>query len=415
MNNEVRDMIGKVLRDEPPVGVSFDAVLAAGRRRRARRQVGIVGGAVLGVAAVVSSGVLIGHLSASPALIPAGPTTSAPRPAPGCTIPAYTGGFSDAPAGTASAEELAESARLTEAFGRFAFPLPPGVTMDPAKPPLCVIKGSWGAQFTLHSPAGDRAIFLEVRPRAAQPPGDCAVLRGNVRCGGTTLPDGTSVLITEQALGSANPVIVNATAWRSDDTLVRVMETGSEAPKPVPRLLDDDSLIKIASAPQLKVAWSGPARPPEASEQRAAELTNYLAKIRVLPDGMVAPGLTFRVSQGGYKLNTDLGDAAGIGNLFINLNAPEPDATVDCRGQAGCEPITLPDGRKATVTRSSDGPIQRIMLNTMATDGTQVFVMTSNQSERMAASQGTPQITRPTPSLSVEDLIRVASAPWLRW
>lgn len=413
MNDEVKDMLSKALRDEPPVGVDYDAVRAAGRRRRARRQAGIVGGAALGVAAVVSAAMLVRQPPPpSPATGPASPTTGVPAPAPaGCAMPAYTGGFTDSPDGVASAEELAESARLTEAVGRFALPLPAGVTMEPAKPQLCAIKDSWGTQFTLRSPAGDRTVFLEVKPGARA--GSCPVPDKQTACSVDKLRDGGTVRLTQTPAGPAG-VLSAIDAWRVDNTHVRVLETGSAAPQPIPRILDNEALITIASAPQLKLAWSGPPRSPEASDQRAAELAASISEDLVLPKGMVAPGLTFRVSQGGYKLSSDVADGAGIGDLFINLNAPDRSATVDCRDQAGCELITMADGRKATVTRSADGPIQRIMLNTLAADGTQVFVMSTNQSVK-AQSDGRTARTRPTPPLSAEDLIRVAALPTLRW
>src|SRR5690349_14440114 len=187
MTDEVREMISRALRDEPPVGVSYDTVLAAGRKRRARRQAGILAGAVLGVAAVAGSAVLVGNLNGGSAISPAGPTpattsTTAPPPAAeGCVLPARTGGFTDVPDGIASAEERAESARLTEAFGRFPFPTRDDVSLDPA-PRFCVIKDSWGMRITLHSAAGDRAVFLEVKPGIRSQAGICPLPDKRAKC-----------------------------------------------------------------------------------------------------------------------------------------------------------------------------------------------------------------------------------------
>jgi len=417
--NEVRDMIGKALRDEPPVRVDYDTVLAAGRRRRARRQFGIVGAAALGVAAVVSVAVLVGQRAPSPAITPATsaapPTTGTgiaqPSPDGGCSVPRYTGGFTDPPTGASSTEELAESARLTAALGRFDFPLPAGVTMDPAKPKLCAIKNSWGVDAMLRAPGSERTVILEIKPRRGAPALPCRE-RESTKCDVRTLADGTNLQIILQG---TQPTIVTVIAWRPDDTIVRVMETGSGTPSSAKRILDTDALIKIASAPQLKTEWHGPASPPEASGARAATLTESALKSDPVRGNRVPiPGSAFRVSQGGYKFSLDLSDSAGVGNLFINLNAPAGDKPVSCENQAGCETITLPDKRNATVTRQADGGIQRLMLNTLAADGTQVFIMTTNQSDK-SASQGKSAPTRPTPPLSVDDLIKIAGESWLHW
>jgi hypothetical protein len=413
-------MISKALRDEPPVGVSYDAVLAAGRRRRARRQLGIVGGAVLGVAAVAGSAVLVGNLNGGSAISPAGPTsattsTTAPQPAgTGCVVPARTGGFTEVPDGNASAEELAESARLTEAFGRFPFPTSDDVSMDPA-PRFCVIKDSWGMRITLHSAAGDRAVFLEVKPGIRGQAGLCPLPDRQAKCALRKVGEDMVRLTETPAAGPKQPVLSGIDAWRADGTIVRVLETGAEAPKPTPRILDDDALIKIATAPQLKVNWpTPPVLPAEPSAQRAAELTTSLTQSGRLGQGVLVPPGGFRVSQGGYKLNLDLTDGAGVGNLFINLNPPAANTSVSCQNQAGCEVVQLADGRQATLTRQSTGGIQRIMINIVASDGTQIYVMTTNQSDK-AASQGKTAPTRPTPPLSADDLFRIGGQSWLHW
>jgi hypothetical protein len=417
MNDEVREMIGKALGGEPPIGIDYDSVRAAGRRRLVRRHVGIVGGAALAVVAVAGTAVAVGQLAAGPAHQPAGPPpTSVARPAPGdgCVVPAMQGGFTARPDGVASEAELVESARLTEAFGRFTMPLPPDVSMEPAQPRLCAIEESWGTHLTLRSPAGDRGLFLEVSPRAGQSPGECRLADGEP-CAVKTLPDGTTLMISEAPpVGARWPALVTAIAWRPDGTVVRILETGSEAPNPTPRILTDEALAVIASAPELKVDWTGTpkAPPPEPSDRRAAELTGVLTKAMVLPAGVSArvDGMAFYVSQGGYKLSADLVDGAGVGHLFINLNPPSRHApSLRCTGPEPCEQVELADGRQATIHRQSAAGITTLVLITAAADGTQVMIMASNQAE------GNTRATRPEPPLGRDDLIRIASLAELRW
>jgi hypothetical protein len=436
--DEVRAMIGTALDDEPPVGIGYDSVHAAGRRRLARRHAGFLGGAVLGVVAVATAAVTVGQLVAGPSNAPGGgppaTSTSATAPAPaGCTVPAMTGGFSSAPDGSASPAELAESGRLTQAFARFALPLPAGVTAEPAEVKLCAIKESWGAELTLRSPGGDRAIFIEVRPRAGQAPGECATFGGRVTCTPRTLQDGTAIRLSETpSVDPTQPTIIQVEAWRPDDTVVRVMETGSEGTPAGLRILDDDALIAIATAPELKVNWA-PApstQPAEPSDRRAGELSDVLAKANVLPSGMHAQAvdghvaaMSFFVSQGGYKLSADLADRQGVGHLFINLSPPvdggpqEPD----CRGETTCGPIVLPDGRKATLTHRPNadiGGVTMLILNSVGADGSQLTIMSSNVSEASTGkTKNSPSAgpTRPEPSLGANDLARIAALPGLRW
>jgi hypothetical protein len=130
--------------------------------------------------------------------------------------------------------------------------------------------------------------------------------------------------------------------------------------------------------------------------------------------GSNVAAMAFFVSQGGYKLNTDLIDKLGTGNLFINLSMPDPGASIGCHGEPGCQQVTLSDGRPATVSQQNEGPVQRILLSTLAADHTQVTIMMSNLSEK-SQNQGKSAPTRSAPPLSADDLIRIASQPWLRW
>jgi hypothetical protein len=403
MTDEVKEMLSKALRDEPPVRVTYDSVLAAGKRRRTRRQLAITGGAALSVAAVVSAAMLVAQWPETTTLTPAGPTSAVPEPAAGCAFPLRTAGFSDLPDGNASAEELAESARLTEAFAGFAVPLPAGVTMDPAKPRFCVIKESWGTQVVLHSAAGDRALFIEVKPANVLAAGLCPAPDRVAVCSIRKLADGGTARIT-QTVGQVPNLPVLVDVWRSDGT-VRIMETGTETPKPAPRILDDDALIKIASAGALTV--SGPMRKllPEVARQRAAALTDELIKSGVLgPRVLVTSG--FQASEGGgYKLSIDVSDSAGVGNLVINLTVPDSAASVDCHNEPGCSVQMLPDKRKAAITRYADKTSMRLSLSTIAADGTQVSITTTNH--------GSYGPTRPTPPLTDDDLIRIAGQAWL--
>jgi hypothetical protein len=425
MNDEVREMIARALDGEPPIGIDYESVRAAGRRRLTRRHLGVAAGAALGVVLVASTAVTVSHLAAAPP--PAGQTGSPPAttvstsaPAePGCVMPKMTGGFSDPPSGTASPEALAEAARLNEAFGRMTLPLPAGVTMDPAKPKLCAITNSWGATFTLRSPAGERLVLLEVKPRFGQQPNSCGPADPHVRCATHPIPGGVG-LITEDKPATTSPSLVYATAWRADDTIVTVGETGGEGAHPTPRILSDDAMIAIATAPELKVTWSGPARPAAPTNQHAAELTAAFAKEYQLPQGFRArkipsarvDALSFFVSQGGYKLNADLVDAKGEGNLFIDLWAPVTVFPSNCPAPLVCEQISLPDGRKAMFSTQTDHGVTTLSLTTATADGSGVAIMSRNQSARAAASSSP---TRATPPLGRDDLITIASLAGLRW
>jgi hypothetical protein len=426
-DDEVRTMIGTALENEPPIGIDYGTVRAAGRRRVVRRNTGIAGAAALAVAGVAGLAVTVGQLSVGLGQEPAAGPISAPTsteasrlmPAEGCVVPAMSGGFGDIPDGQASDEELAESARLTEAFGRFAFPpLPPGVTMDPDKPRLCAIQESWGTNFTLRTPDGEREVLLEVKPRAGQAPGECRTLDGSVRCAITRAPDGSQVRISDTPPPErTQPRLVDVTAWRPDGTIVRILETGSEDPTPAPRVLDDHALIAIATAPELRVDWETPAPPvpAEPSDRRAAELTDRVIRllrwpggilITRLPDARVEP-LTFYVSQGGYKLEAAVEHATGTGHLFVNLNPPVPGAPpVSCADQPNCEPIELPDGRQAVTARQTENGVTTWTVNAVATDGTQIHVALTNR----------PKATgQPDPPVVLDFLIMLAGHPELRW
>jgi hypothetical protein len=425
-HNEVQDMIRKALDGEPPVTIEYGRVRKAGRRRLLRRHLGIAGGAVLGVVAVAVVATTIGQLGGGKAdsgvATPATTSTAAPGPAgTGCVMPRGQGGYSDPPSGTASPEELAESARLNEAIRRAGIPLPPGVTMTPAQPTFCVIHDSWGASVTLHGPAGDRTLFIEVRPRAGQEPGECTTFGGQVMCEPKTLADGTRVLIRLTPAQPGFPAMNAADVWRSDGTVVRINETGIN--DKTGRALGDDAMVKLVMAPALKVQFAKqlPPAPAEASDRRAGELTTAAALQNLLPQGMhakkgphaTAPPLAFYVSQGGYKLDADLVDAQGTGNLFINLNPPAPDVTpMSCQAGMECEKVTLPDGRTATLTtqRPAKGLVM-LDLNTVAADGTQVYVHTVNQS---GGSQSDAP-SRPNPPLDKDKLIEIAMLPALHW
>jgi hypothetical protein len=427
VNDEVQNMIRKALDGEPPVAIEYGRVRAAGRRRLLRRNLGIAGGAVLGVVAVAVAATTIGQLGGnadSGVATPATSSTAVTGPAAnGCVMPRGQGGYSDPPSGTATPEELAESARLNEAIRQSGIPLPAGVTMTPAQPTLCVIHNSWGASVRLHGPAGDRMLFIEVRPRAGQPPGECTSFGGQVMCAPTTLADGTRVLIRLTPAHPGDPAMNAADAWRSDGTVVRVNETGVN--DKTGRALGDDAMIKLVTAPVFKVEFAKqlPTAPAEASDRKAGELTAATAAElqKLLPQGMHAKKvphaqtdpLAFYVSQGGYKLNADLVDGQGTGNLFINLNAPAPDQPpMSCQAGQDCQLITLSDGRTATLTtqRPSKGVIM-LDLNTVAADGTSVYLHTVNQSAETQSSAA----SRPNPPLDKDKLIEIALLPALRW
>jgi hypothetical protein len=403
VSDEVRDMIGSALVDEPALGLEFDQVVADGRKRRTRQRVGALTAAAVGIVTVVAAATTLSGLPNRTPAQPAGPESTAAAPAnPGCVLPARSGGYPDPPRGTASPAELRESGRLTEAFRQIALPLPAGVEASPLA--LCVIRDSWGGSFTL---TGDQTVFVYVRSRGGQPPGECVNHQGT-ECSVRALPDGSTALVT-----STDATLVDLDVWRVDGTYVRVAENSGDGSKN--RVLSDDALLAIATAPQLKVELSGPPVPAAPSDRRAAELDTVIAT--ALPAGMSAEptpgsdrGWRFRVSQGGYKAYANLTDTKGTGWALVYLGSPA-DGAVTCGNQPGCEPIDLAGGRKGTLTttRMPEG-VTVVALDAKAADGTSITIHTSN-----AAGTGTGTRTRPTPSLTEADLVRIAELPGLHW
>lgn len=405
MSNEVRDMIGSALADEPELGLEYDQVVADGRRRRTRRRVGTLTATAAGIVTVVAATTaLSGLLDRTPAP-PAGSESTTPAPAnPGCVLPTPAGSYPDLPRGTASPAELTESGRLTEAFRKIALPLPPGVEASPVE--LCVIRDSWGGTFTL---TGDRTVVVYLRSRGDQPPGEC-VAHPDTECSIRTLPDGSTAQVTVTSLAATS---ADVDVWRVDGTYVRVTETGGKGSKN--RVLGDDALIAIATAPQLKVDLSGPTVPSVPSDRRAAELDTVIAP--ALPAGMTvkpAPGSDrgwrFQVSQGGYKISTTLADTQGKGRVLVYLEPPA-DGAVTCGGRPDCEPVDLAGGRKGTLTTTRlPNDVTLLALNARAADGTSITIRTTND-----AGAGASTRTRPTPPLSEVDLVRIAELPGLHW
>ncbi|MFD0207323.1 MULTISPECIES: hypothetical protein [Saccharothrix] len=413
MSDEVREMIRSALADEPASGLEFERVVQDGRKRRARR-LGVLTTAAVGVVAVAAVAVS-GTFAPSPgppaAVLSTSPTsvTSSVAPAPGCTAPAMVGGYPEQPRGSATPEELAESARLTEAFAGFALPLPAGVEATPLR--LCVIDASWGGDFRL---TGDRSVIVYTRPLGGQPPGECLRFIPESQCSIKALPDGSTARITvEQGAGAT---LAFADVWRTDGTYVRVMETGGTGSRN--RVLDDDRLVAIATAPQLKVQWVGRQVPADPSARRAAELDQVLAS--ALPPGLTVERalpsdeavLRFRIRQGGYRAAANLADAQGRGLTVVTVDVPR-DGEPTCRDRLTCRLVELAGGRKASVetTTKEDGVITS-RLYRRAADGSWLTVETSNVADIGPAGN---RPTRPTPPLSEADLIRIAELPGLHW
>ncbi|WP_328457752.1 hypothetical protein [Amycolatopsis sp. NBC_00438] len=404
MSDEVRDMIRSALADEPALGLEFDQVVADGRRRRTRQRVGALTVTAAGIVTVVAAAATLSGLPDRTPAQPAGPASTAAPANPGCVLPASADSYPDQPRGTASPAELSESGRLTEAFRQLALPLPAGVEASPRQ--LCVIRDSWGGSFTL---TGDRTVSVYLRSRGDRPPGGC-VTHQDTECSIRALPDGSTARVTVTSPAATQ---VDVDVWRVDGTYVRVLEIGGHGSKK--RVLGDDALITIATAPQLKVDLSGPAVPSAPSDRRAAELDAVIAT--ALPAGMTtkpAPGADrgwrFQVSQGGYKISTTLVDAQGKGRALVYLEPPAEGA-VTCGDQPGCEPIDLDGGRKATLTTTrSPGGVTVLALGAKAADGTSITIRTSDD-----AGTGADTRTRPTPPLSKTDLVRIAELPGLHW
>ncbi|WP_157621189.1 hypothetical protein [Saccharothrix sp. NRRL B-16348] len=411
MSDEVRDMIRSALADEPALGLEFEQVVEDGRKRRARRRLGALTAAAVGVVAVVAVAVsgTFAPTSAPPAgMLSTSPTTvtSSVAATPGCVTESMTGGFPDLPRGTATPAELAESGRLTEAFRQFPLPLPAGVEATPLR--LCAIDGSWGGDFRL---TGDRSVFVYVRPLGGQPPAGCVLYTPETRCSAKVLPDGSTARVTVEP--GAEATLVSADVWRADGTYVRVTETGGRGS--VTRVLDDDQLTAIAAAPQLKVQVAGGPVPPAPSDQRAAQLGSVLAA--VIPPGLKVErtpadeALMFRVRQGGYRALANLTDSAGTGWVMVNLEKPGA-GEVDCGGRATCRLVDLSGGRKAALDTVVEGGVTRLSLNAKAADGTWISVQTSNVADTGGASDAP---TRPNPPLAEADLVRIAELPHLHW
>jgi hypothetical protein len=407
VSDEVRDMIRSALADEPGLGLEFERVVADGRRRRARRRFGALTPVAVGVIAVVGVSTMLTGTPSQPAgLASTVPTTTPPPVNPGCVVPKMTGGFPDQPRGTANPDELAESGRLTEAFKQFT--LPADVQASPLE--LCVVRGSWGGTFTI---AGDRSVTVYVRQVGGQAPGECVHYNPTTQCSTRTLPDGSTARVIVEPMPDAT--LVTADVWRTDGTYVHVVETGSQGL--TTRVLNDDQLIALATAPQLRVQWTGRSEPAAPSDRRAAELDPVLAG--ALPPGLRAepiPGvsaqpLKFRISQGGYRAMANLSDAAGSGWLLVNLEKPG-DGEVTCGNRATCDIVELSDGRKAAVESNTEGGVSRLFLNTKATDGTGISIHSTNAANT-GPGRATP--TRPSPPLTVADMIRIAELPGLHW
>jgi hypothetical protein len=267
-----------------------------------------------------------------------------------------------------------------------------------------------------------------VQPRQGQPAGECGVPDLAAECGVNTIKDSAILRTTvTPAQRPSDPVLVNLVAWREDGTIVRLLETGAEvaAGTATPRIMSDEDLTKIAVAPELKVDWTGSDEPlvAEPSDRRAVELTRALQKAFVLPQGMSAvpmpesktQAMAFYPSPGAYKLNADLIDRLGKGNLFIVLSPPPPAGqavTSTCERGSGCEVVDLTDMREGKLRRSSNGSITRLQLDTTTSDGGQLLIMVSNQSAAAGRTSGT---SRPEPPLNRDDLIRIANADGLGW
>ncbi|QQQ78314.1 hypothetical protein IOD16_07535 [Saccharothrix sp. 6-C] len=411
MSDEVRDMIRSALADEPALGLAFEQVVEDGRKRRARRRLGVLTVAAVGVvavAAVAVSGTFAQTSAPAAGVLSTSPTsaTSSVAAALGCVVEAMTGGFPDRPRGTATPAELAESGRLTEAFRQFALPLPAGVEATPLR--LCAIDGSWGGDFRI---TGDRSVFVYVRPLGGQPPGECVLFTPETQCSVKVLPDGSTARVTVEP--GAEATLVSADVWRTDGTYVHVMETGGRGS--VSRVLDDDQLTAIAVAPQLEVRSTGRAVPAAPSDRRAAELGAVL--VGAMPPGLEVErtpadeALVFRVRQGGYRAIANLTDPAGRGWVMVDLEKPG-DGEVTCGGRATCRLVDLSDGRKAALETAVDGGVTRLSLNARAADGTWVSVQTSNAAD---TGGGSAAPSRPTPPLAETDLVRIAELPDLHW
>jgi hypothetical protein len=423
MNQDVRDLIGKALQDEPAIRIDKRSVMASSRRRQRRRPAVVAGASMVSVAAILSAVMIVNdRLTTDPVI---SPTLEGPPPGIACEKVPTPGllwadhAVPDSKAPTTEAA-IAQAGRLTAAFKDFTFPAPAGFQVPPIT--FCAYGASWYAEVLLTSADRDVALFVTVEPGGVKRAEGCD---SNSSCRTESTPDGAMLrFLSYQQPSPVVPLLTSVAAWRPDGTTVYVTEQG---PEPGPRLLDDAALVAIATAPQLGLAgdWSVLPKP---SDSRARELSQLIAAANVLPPGMQAvkapdarvEALEFDFGDDRYTLDADLVDSAGEGNLRIELILPPPGASsVDslyCGTVEGCQYITLPNGRRAMTERYSEEQAQdkNLTLNAFTAEGVLLQITSRNVSNR-ARNYGNGEPSRPDLPLELDNLVRIATLPGLHW
>jgi len=424
VNQDVRNLLAGALHDEPALGIDRDRTLAAGRRRVHLHRAAVMAGIMTTVAALAIGSLAVGTtLSRGPSgEPPGGPTSSSSMVTsqlPGCPEV-----MRDEPR---TERSVAEGRRLTEAVRQLQIQLPAGVSMEPFAEFCAEEEDQWTTSAIVHGPNGDRTVQIKLRPLTVQPSDYCPE---GMSCRTFPVDDGSTIRVVENGPGDPDPSFA-ITAWRHDGThvMLRDLPWGGQigpAPRNTARILDDDALIALAMAPQLRVEVTA-AQPPPANERRAAELHDVVAGDGVLPPG-VSPvrngaypvGLLefYADTDGiGYTLYVDLVDAAGEGDLFIAIDSParSDGETLTCVGRPLCEQVTLPDGRPGVFIHDDPygQPATTFMLMTKAPDGALIRVESRNLSAS-AERRGEPT-SRSEPTLGLDELAHIATLPGLQW
>ncbi|SDC89303.1 hypothetical protein [Actinokineospora iranica] len=271
MTDDVRDLLALAVRDEPPLALDRDVVIADGRRALRRRRTVAVGGvaAVVAVAVIGTTALTGGAYNRSDTIQPAAPVSTTDRP----RAPAPP---TDAPLTTTTRAPLSSNPLSSNPLS--SNPLPPQTTTTKHLDDLARIEDlmragnlAWptgvsgkrdGGGYTsttsgvlaarLRTDTGDRWFTIDayktgsrqstIRCLSAQdgkPLPNCAETRG---------PDGSgrrvSIAYPTQPL---SPVVVMVTVERVDGTTVEVLDTAGVGPEwRSPQALSIDFLFAVA-------------------------------------------------------------------------------------------------------------------------------------------------------------------------
>ncbi|GLW92345.1 hypothetical protein [Actinokineospora globicatena] len=251
MTDDVRDLLGRALGDEPPLGIDREAVFADGRRRLRRRRVAATGGVAAAVAVAVFGAAMLssGAIGLSqPEVLPAAPpsVTTTRVPAPVEPVP--------------TTPTKAPSSTITTHRPRQVTALRDGVIWPAGVRPQSSKSGREWYEFdddgeiraVLTTAKGDRILQVRVYFTAAREHMiDCPSVQN-----GAKLPNcyvgsyGNAKVRTERDSPTDGPAVVLVTADRADSVTVEVMETAGDHGR-LDQVLPDSTILKIATLPGL--------------------------------------------------------------------------------------------------------------------------------------------------------------------